>query len=166
MPPNYGQFAGHWDGAFADGAGSAIIRPLAPIAQLDRVLGYEPRGREFESLWARHSFKGLPLGKPFVFSACAVNVPLFESIPPRKATSRSACGARCSAARCAYRLTISELSHPPILPSSHPPIPPSPALQRAACLAARARSPRCAEGHASESPRSRHARAPGTRPSY
>ena len=24
----------------------------APIAQLDRVLGYEPRGQEFESLWA------------------------------------------------------------------------------------------------------------------
>ena len=27
----------------------------APVAQLDRVLGYEPRGREFESLRARHS---------------------------------------------------------------------------------------------------------------
>ena len=26
----------------------------APIAQLDRVLGYEPRGQEFESLWAHH----------------------------------------------------------------------------------------------------------------
>jgi hypothetical protein len=26
----------------------------APVAQLDRVLGYEPRGREFESLRARH----------------------------------------------------------------------------------------------------------------
>ena len=28
----------------------------APVAQLDRVLGYEPRGREFESLRARHLF--------------------------------------------------------------------------------------------------------------
>ena len=28
----------------------------APIAQLDRVLGYEPRGQEFESLWA-HQFQ-------------------------------------------------------------------------------------------------------------
>ena len=28
----------------------------APVAQLDRVLGYEPRGREFESLQARHLF--------------------------------------------------------------------------------------------------------------
>ena len=27
----------------------------APVAQLDRVLGYEPRGREFESLRARHT---------------------------------------------------------------------------------------------------------------
>ena len=26
----------------------------APIAQLDRVTGFEPVGREFESLWARH----------------------------------------------------------------------------------------------------------------
>ena len=26
----------------------------APVAQLDRVLGYEPRGRAFESLRARH----------------------------------------------------------------------------------------------------------------
>ena len=27
----------------------------APIAQLDRVIGFEPIGREFESLWAHHS---------------------------------------------------------------------------------------------------------------
>ena len=26
----------------------------APVAQLDRVIGYEPIGREFESLRARH----------------------------------------------------------------------------------------------------------------
>ena len=26
----------------------------APVAQLDRVLGYEPSGREFESLQAHH----------------------------------------------------------------------------------------------------------------
>ncbi len=29
----------------------------APVAQLDRVLGYEPSGREFESLQARHTEK-------------------------------------------------------------------------------------------------------------
>ena len=28
----------------------------APVAQLDRVLGYEPSGREFESLQARHLY--------------------------------------------------------------------------------------------------------------
>ncbi len=27
----------------------------APVAQLDRVLGYEPSGREFESLQAHHT---------------------------------------------------------------------------------------------------------------
>ncbi len=31
----------------------------APVAQLDRVPGYEPGGRGFESLRARHFFKGL-----------------------------------------------------------------------------------------------------------
>ena len=34
----------------------------APIAQLDRVLGYEPRGQEFESLWAHHIKQGVSLG--------------------------------------------------------------------------------------------------------
>ena len=29
---------------------------IAPLAQLDRASGYEPEGREFESLRARHSF--------------------------------------------------------------------------------------------------------------
>src|SRR5256885_11369182 len=42
-------------------AGFAIIRcshqhVRAPLAQLDRASGYEPEGREFESLRARHSF--------------------------------------------------------------------------------------------------------------
>ena len=27
----------------------------APVAQLDRVFGYEPKGREFESLRAHHT---------------------------------------------------------------------------------------------------------------
>ena len=29
----------------------------APVAQLDRVIGYEPSGREFESLQAHHTEK-------------------------------------------------------------------------------------------------------------
>jgi hypothetical protein len=32
------------------------ISSYAPLAQLDRASGYEPEGREFESLRARHSF--------------------------------------------------------------------------------------------------------------
>src|SRR3989304_3555565 len=36
-----------------------IIRPLAPVAQLDRVLGYEPRGRGFKSCRARQIFNEL-----------------------------------------------------------------------------------------------------------
>ena len=34
----------------------AFANDVAPVAQLDRVLGYEPRGRAFESLRARQSF--------------------------------------------------------------------------------------------------------------
>ena len=35
-----------------------IAKP-APLAQLDRASGYEPEGREFESLRAHHSFQAL-----------------------------------------------------------------------------------------------------------
>ena len=49
----------------------ATMRPAsnAPVAQLDRVLGYEPRGRGFESCRARHLFKGLQRCEPFFFVA-------------------------------------------------------------------------------------------------
>ena len=30
-----------------------MLTKVAPVAQLDRVLGFEPRGREFESSRAR-----------------------------------------------------------------------------------------------------------------
>ena len=39
---------------------------LAPVAQLDRVPGYEPGGREFESLRARHATKKLTLWWAFL----------------------------------------------------------------------------------------------------
>ncbi len=32
-----------------------IQSAYAPVAQLDRVFGYEPKGRGFESLLARHA---------------------------------------------------------------------------------------------------------------
>ena len=35
----------------------AEFRYSAPVAQLDRVLGYEPSGQRFESSRARHFFK-------------------------------------------------------------------------------------------------------------
>ena len=36
--------------------GGYSVKNSAPVAQLDRVPGYEPGGREFESLRARHIF--------------------------------------------------------------------------------------------------------------
>jgi hypothetical protein len=44
----------------AKSLGAARFLPLAPVAQLDRANGYEPLGREFESLRAHHI--------PFYFS--------------------------------------------------------------------------------------------------
>jgi hypothetical protein len=48
-------------------AGMALLRacvnirgPAAPVAQLDRAPGYEPGGREFESLRARHTSYDFP----------------------------------------------------------------------------------------------------------
>jgi hypothetical protein len=46
------------------------IAAVAPVAQLDRVLGYEPRGRGFESCRARHKcMKRGHLSVPSFFSA-------------------------------------------------------------------------------------------------
>ncbi len=38
-----------------EGSNPSLSAISAPVAQLDRVLGYEPSGREFESLRARHT---------------------------------------------------------------------------------------------------------------
>jgi hypothetical protein len=45
-------------------------RGIAPLAQLDRASGYEPEGREFESLRAHHSFQITthPAKVPFGFA--------------------------------------------------------------------------------------------------
>ena len=43
-----------------------------PLAQPDRVFGYEPKGRGFESLMARH--KGDAIASPFLFIYIVVNV--------------------------------------------------------------------------------------------
>ena len=46
--------------------GPAPVLYKAPVAQLDRVPGYEPGGREFESLRARQATKKLTLGWAFL----------------------------------------------------------------------------------------------------
>jgi hypothetical protein len=47
----------------------------APVAQLDRVPGYEPGGRAFESLRARHtSKKGLPFLVGLFYLPCRILV--------------------------------------------------------------------------------------------
>lgn len=45
----------------------------APIAQLDRALGYELRGREFESLWAHHILKESDFGQAFFWPKFGLN---------------------------------------------------------------------------------------------
>ena len=48
----------------------------APVAQLDRVPGYEPGGREFESLRARHLSKFLGTTKrPIPFAVFKFELP-------------------------------------------------------------------------------------------
>src|SRR5713226_4392551 len=44
---------------------------IAPLAQLDRASGYEPEGREFESLRAHHSFNSL--GHPLPGALCLLS---------------------------------------------------------------------------------------------
>jgi hypothetical protein len=41
-------------------ASSPANHSIAPLAQLDRASGYEPEGREFESLRAHHLFSAFP----------------------------------------------------------------------------------------------------------
>ena len=52
---------------------------FAPVAQLDRVLGYEPRGQEFESLRARQIKKGSTFVDPFYFHSHISTVESFRS---------------------------------------------------------------------------------------
>jgi hypothetical protein len=44
-----------------------FIHKCAPVAQLDRASGYEPEGRQFESVRAHHEINGLgkSAGKTF-----------------------------------------------------------------------------------------------------
>jgi hypothetical protein len=82
----------------------------APVAQLDRAPGYEPGGREFESLRARQLIKNLQLIGTPQFTERSENVALFATFAPpggatttldacrsmRPATEESFSGARCA----------------------------------------------------------------------
>ena len=48
---------------------SLALRHCALIAQLDRVFGYEPKGRRFESCWAHHAGAKLTFA-PVFFLSC------------------------------------------------------------------------------------------------
>jgi hypothetical protein len=64
-------------------ANAYIIRPYAPVAQLDRVTGFEPVGREFESLRARQTKKGADGSLSYlVCLEDLVRTPKFESRGP------------------------------------------------------------------------------------
>ena len=66
-----------------------IMRPSdsAPVAQLDRVLGYEPRGRAFESLRARQSMtkSGTSFEVPFLLACGGYHPWLLRASHPRYA---------------------------------------------------------------------------------
>ena len=51
-----------------------MIRPFAPVAQLDRVPDYESGGRTFESYRARHTREPHPLGGAFLYPVVLVGI--------------------------------------------------------------------------------------------
>src|SRR5579864_1125658 len=53
----------------------------APLAQLDRASGYEPEGREFESLRARHLFNPILDWRLSKSTNCPCSVRVFPKTP-------------------------------------------------------------------------------------
>ena len=62
----------------------------APVAQLDRASGFEPEGREFESLRARQPINYLPLIGNAQLTKRSENVALSATFLPHRATFRLA----------------------------------------------------------------------------
>ena len=56
----------HREGGILNNVLKRTTIKCAPVAQLDRVFGYEPKGQGFESLAAHHR-NGIPVGMPFLF---------------------------------------------------------------------------------------------------
>jgi hypothetical protein len=71
------------------GPGRSVSGHLAgaPVAQLDRVPGYEPGGREFESLRARQSIKYLRLIAGTQWTERSENVAFDATFAPRGGSS-------------------------------------------------------------------------------
>ena len=74
--------------------GESVTYKYAPVAQLDRVSGYEPEGREFESLRARHftiSNQALASRVAAAFCFSTISVGVLPDLPSqtRLAASRS-----------------------------------------------------------------------------
>src|ERR1700684_3797644 len=78
----------------------------APVAQLNRVPGYEPGGREFESLRARQSINYLPLIGKAQWTKRSENVAFSATFLPRGATIRLA-PSGCRSMRLATELSFS-----------------------------------------------------------
>ena len=98
-------------------------KPLkqAPVAQLDRVSGYEPEGREFESLRARQLIKDLAAFSGFFCFWCAGICAYVSPFISRQARHRlrlggDAMGVRRQVLRCQMRLTLRQ--SPVLIPNS------------------------------------------------
>ena len=67
------------------GSNPILSVSYAPVAQLDRVFGYEPKGQGFESLRAHHIGKWLNLVEHLVWDqGVAGSNPVFPTIFIRK----------------------------------------------------------------------------------
>ena len=115
----------------------------APVAQLDRASGFEPEGREFESLRARQSIN-YPLIGNAQLTKRSENVAFSATFLPRGATFgpatsdcrsiRLATDPSFSGARCAYRSTISYDRQPPSSISSCSEVPLCTCQEAQVCL--------------------------------
>src|SRR6202451_495855 len=92
---------------FTPAATSAIIEKVsvmsAPLAQLDRASGYEPEGREFESLRAHHLFNHLRAVQSKELTNCPLSVPVlknaYSSVPSCYSMPADCRGAAASLSR-------------------------------------------------------------------
>ena len=120
-----------------------IIRALAPVAQLDRVPGYEPGGRGFKSCRARQiPCRHQAVGGPLRFCFSPASGPQLTG-PPRRPVSAPALGFRTRPPRCAPSCAPAGLPAPPggPRPPHRPPRAAAPACASALGPALRASSP-------------------------